>query len=91
MHYVYRLQSLEHPDRTYLGTSRDVKKKLALHNRDKISDTAGKGPWRISFYAAFTRKERADAFKEFLATRKGKQLAHEYLWSAPQGDKHGPV
>ena len=82
MYYVYRLQSMEDPSKTFLGTTRNVKKRLAMHNRRKVEKTAEYAPWRISFYAAFTRKERAEAFKEFLSTKKGRALAHEYLWSA---------
>jgi len=83
MHYVYRIQSLEHSSKTYIGTTRNVKKRLALHNRGKVRHTAEDGPWRISFYAAFTRKERADEFAEFLKTKEGRRFAHEHLWSAP--------
>jgi predicted GIY-YIG superfamily endonuclease len=82
MHYVYRLQSIKHPSKTYIGTTRNVKKRLALHNRGKVRETAEHAPWRISFYAAFTRKERAGDFKEFLETKDGKRLAVTYLWSS---------
>lgn len=82
MHYVYRLQSLDHPSESYIGTTSSVKKKLAAHNRGKIERTASKGPWRISFYAAFTRGERAKAFAAFLKTSEGKSFGREHLWSS---------
>ncbi len=85
MYYVYRLQSVQHPKQTFLGTTRNVKKRLAMHNRQKVEKTAEYAPWRISFYAAFTRKERAESFKEFLTTKKGRSLAHEYFWKASHG------
>jgi predicted GIY-YIG superfamily endonuclease len=81
MYYVYRIQSLENKNKSFIGTTRNVKKRLAMHNRRKISSTAMDAPWRVSFYAAFTRKERAEEFKEFLKTREGKSFAHKHFWS----------
>jgi len=82
MYYVYRLQSLEHPEKSFLGTTRNVKKRLGMHNRGKVEKTAEFAPWRVSFYAAFTRKERAEAFKDFLTTKKGRAFAYEHLWTS---------
>jgi len=81
MHYVYRLQSLKHPEESFIGVTGHVKKRLAMHNRGKTPETAENGPWRISFYAAFTRKERAKEFERFLKTSKGNAFGKTYLWN----------
>jgi predicted GIY-YIG superfamily endonuclease len=80
MYYVYRIQSLNNSDKTYIGTTRDVKKRLAMHNTGKVSRTEANAPWRISFYAAFTRKKRAEAFESFLKTDEGRSFAHTHFW-----------
>lgn len=82
MYYLYRIQSLEYPDKSHIGITHNVKKRLALHNSGRVDKTSEYAPWRVSFYAAFTRKERAEAFKTFLKTPEGRDFAHEHLWSS---------
>lgn len=88
MYYVYRIQSLSNKDKSHIGTTRSVKKRLALHNSGRVDKTAEYTPWRVSFYAAFTRKERAEAFKDFLNTKEGRRFAHEHLWSTRASSSH---
>jgi predicted GIY-YIG superfamily endonuclease len=83
MYYLYRIQSLEQKDKFFLDTTRNVKKRLAMHNKRKVDKTADFAPYRVSFYAAFTRRERAEAFKAFLETDEGKSFGDQHLWSSP--------
>ena len=80
MYYVYRIRSRHYPKETYVGMTRSVDKRLALHNAGEIKETRDFSPWRVSFYAAFSRKKRAEAFLDFLSTPEGTTFARRHLW-----------
>jgi len=80
MFYVYRIRSRHHPKETFLGMTRSVRKRLNLHNAQRVEATAEYAPWRLSFYAAFSKKERATEFLEYLKSPAGKEFGKEHLW-----------
>jgi len=80
MYYVYRIRSEHHPERSFIGTTRNVNKRLALHNSGQVRDTREHCPWKLSFYAAFSSKERAYEFEGFLKSPGGRKFAHKHLW-----------
>ncbi|MGA0332868.1 MAG: GIY-YIG nuclease family protein [Kiritimatiellia bacterium] len=80
MHYVYRIQSRNRADKSFIATSRDVKKRLALHNAGKVEATQEHCPWKLTFYAAFPKKERAKEFEEYLKSPEGKKFGRKHLW-----------
>jgi putative endonuclease len=47
MHYVYILQSVDHPDQFYTGLSNDVESRLASHNAGQSPHTSKYKPWRL--------------------------------------------
>lgn len=81
MYYVYRIRSQHHPHRSFIGTTRNVKKRLAMHNTGQVSSTRDYSPWKLSFYAAFTRKQRAYDFEDFLKSPAGKEFGRKHLWN----------
>jgi predicted GIY-YIG superfamily endonuclease len=81
MFYVYRIRSRNQPRESFIGTTRSVKKRLALHNSGQVSATREYCPWVISFYAAFTRKQRAHDFEDYLKSPEGKQFGRKHLWN----------
>jgi len=88
MYYVYRIRSKSKPDQTFVGTTRNVKKRLSLHNIGQVGATRDFRPWKISFYAAFTRKQRAHEFEDFLKSPNGKSFGRKRLWqSIPKPDE----
>jgi predicted GIY-YIG superfamily endonuclease len=82
MYYVYRIKSKSDPDQSFVGTTRNVKKRLTLHNNGQVGATRDYRPWKMSFYAAFTRKQRAYAFEEFLKSPAGKDFGRKRLWQS---------
>ena len=66
MHYVYILRSISHPDRTYVGSTADLKKRLGAHNAGHSVHTSKYLPWKIEFYCAFPRKRKAENFESYL-------------------------
>ena len=58
MYYVYILQSLKDGS-TYLGSTKDLKNRLAMHNDGKVKSTKAKTPWRLVYYGAYLVEETA--------------------------------
>jgi len=58
MYYVYILQSLK-DGTTYLGSTKDLKNRLAMHNDGKVKSTKAKIPWRLVYYEAYLVEETA--------------------------------
>ncbi len=46
MFYTYILRSISHPDRRYIGSTSDLRKRLAVHNAGGVPHTAKFGPWK---------------------------------------------
>lgn len=80
MYYVYRIRSRHHPEKSFIGVSRDMDKRLRRHNDGMVEATREHRPWKISFYAAFSRKERAYAFEDFLKSPEGKKFGRKHFW-----------
>lgn len=80
MFYVYRIRSRHHPKQTFLGVTRSVKKRLSMHNTGQVRATRDFAPWRLTFYAAFSRKRRAEEFLDYLQSPKGKEFGRAHLW-----------
>jgi len=74
------LRSIPHPDQTYIGFSRDLKKRLAAHNSGQSSHTSKFKPWALITYLAFSDKAQARSFEEYLKSHSGKAFANKRLW-----------
>jgi predicted GIY-YIG superfamily endonuclease len=66
MHYTYILQSLTSQDRFYIGSTSNLKRRLAEHNSGESTHTNKFKPWRIKTYIAFDNKEKAMNFEKYL-------------------------
>lgn len=60
MYYVYVLKSVVDKN-LYIGCTKDLKKRIKLHNAGKVYATNKRKPMRIIYYEAFLNQE--DAFK----------------------------
>jgi len=60
--YTYILRSLSQPEQRYIGSTSDLKSRLAKHNAGEVSHTSKFKPWKIEAYFAFETKEKAAAF-----------------------------
>ena len=80
MHYVYMLRSISHPEQTYIGYSKDFKKRIVAHNQGQSSHTSKYKPWELVTYIAFQDRKRALAFEKYLKSHSGKAFANKRLW-----------
>ena len=84
-YYVYVLQSIKYPDKLYIGSTSDLKKRVAKHNRAVNFSTKPYVPWRLIFYEAYLYIQDAIRREGYLKTNKGskviKQMLKEYLRS----------
>ena len=78
MHYVYLLQSEAEPERFYVGSTSDLKVRMAEHNDGQSAHTSKFIPWKLRWYCAFETQDRAEAFEQYLKSGSGRafQLRH---------------
>jgi putative endonuclease len=79
MQYVYILRSQADPERYYVGTTADLKARLAKHNAGEVTHTSKFAPWQIKTYLAFDVEAQAFAFEKYLKTASGRAFAKKRL------------
>jgi predicted GIY-YIG superfamily endonuclease len=80
MFYVYLIQSESHPDRRYIGCTRNLKDRLQRHNAGRSSHTAQYTPWKLVTYHAFSDKLKAQEFERYLKSGSGQAFARKRFW-----------
>jgi putative endonuclease len=68
MHYVYVLRSQSDFDTYYVGSSSDLRRRLAQHNAGQNISTKSHAPWRLIYYEAYEDR--------LLALKREKQLKY---------------
>ncbi len=76
---VYVLQSVEHPDKYYVGFTTDLKRRLRDHNTESQIYSKRYAPWRVATYTVFTDRETAAAFETYLKSHSGRAFLHKRL------------
>ena len=79
MKYVYMLQSISSPDRYYVGSTLDLKRRVAEHNKSQSIHTKKYVPWKLVSYLAFEDHKKADAFEAYLKTGSGRAFAKRHF------------
>lgn len=79
MHYVYLLRSETRPDETYVGSTEDLRTRLAQHNSGKSIHTNKFKPWTLEAYVAFRDKQLADSFERYLKSGSGRAFTRRHL------------
>jgi predicted GIY-YIG superfamily endonuclease len=79
MHYTYILQSQQDPDRFYIGSTSDLKRRLTEHNSGKSIHTNKFLPWKIKNYIAFKCQEKAEKFEKYLKSGNGRIFTKKYF------------
>ena len=79
MHFVYIIQSIDHPDQYYSGLTDDVEKRLHDHNSGKSKHTAKFKPWQLISYHFFKNEIAAVAFEKYLKSGSGRAFAKKRL------------
>ena len=69
---VYYAYILQLSDKSfYHGYSSNLKQRFEEHSRGAVSSTRNLRPCKLTFYAAFTSKEKALAFEKYLKSISG--------------------
>jgi predicted GIY-YIG superfamily endonuclease len=76
---VYILRSIAHPDQTYIGSTSDLKKRLAEHNSGKSIHTNKFKPWKLVAYVALPERAPAEEFERYLKTGSGRAFVIRHL------------
>jgi len=79
MRYVYLLQSLSWPKKTYVGQTSNLRKRFAAHNAGQSTHTAKYKPWHLTAYIAFAEDRTAIAFERYLKSASGRAFARRRL------------
>jgi len=79
VYYVYRLRSEAHPDQTYVGSTHDLRKRLAEHNCGKSIHTNKFKPWELTANVALPEKHLAEKFERYLKSGSGRAFAKGHL------------
>jgi predicted GIY-YIG superfamily endonuclease len=58
MYYAYILRSESSPNQIYVGSTGDLRRRLAEHNAGKSTHTNKFKPWELMIYVAFQEQGR---------------------------------
>lgn len=79
MKYVYILQSIHFPERFYVGSTNDLKRRLKQHNDGFSIHTNKFKLWAIKTYLGFSDSDKADKFETYLKSCSGRNFAKRHL------------
>lgn len=66
MKYVYILRSVKNSNKSYIGLTSDLKRRLRDHNNGQSFYTSQFRPWKLETYIAFSSHEKAKEFERYL-------------------------
>lgn len=72
-YYVYILRSLTNND-IYIGSTKNVKHRIKLHNLGKVKSTKAYRPWKLLEYQEFNSRSEAVKQERFLKNHQQKEL-----------------
>ena len=79
MFYAYVLRSLSDPAQRYVGSTQDLRARLAKHNKGDVPHTSKYRPWKVETYVAFETMEKAAAFERYLKSGSGHAFAARHF------------
>ena len=80
MRCVYLLRSSTDRSKRYIGTTNDLKRRLAEHNAGESPHTAKHRPWKVVAAVYFEDSSKAEAFERYLKGGSGHAFARRHLW-----------
>ena len=95
MFYTYILLSSK-SHLFYVGSTKDLKTRLQLHNNGQVKATKPNIPWCLIWYCGFLTEREAKDFEQYLKTGSGRAFAYKRLISVAltkdfsQGRKSSP-
>ena len=78
-YYVYIIQSINFPDQTYIGITKDLEARLAKHNEGGSPHTSKYKPWKLKVAVMFTDKQKAYAFEKYLKSHSGRAFTSKHF------------
>jgi predicted GIY-YIG superfamily endonuclease len=78
MYFVYILQS-QKDESLYVGSTENVKQRLADHNGGKAKYSSSKRPYILKWFCTFPSKRQALAFEKYLKQGSGHAFARKHL------------
>jgi putative endonuclease len=81
-YYVYILRSKIDPEQTYVGSTHDLRSRLAQHNTGKSIHTNKFKPWDLMAYIGLPEKQLAERFERYLKSGSGRAFALRHLLTA---------
>lgn len=79
VYYVYILRSVSNTKQTYVGFTKDLRKRIQAHNLGIVPHTKKFIPWEIETYLAFRDKYLALDFEVYLKKGSGKAFLNKRL------------
>ena len=70
MYYVYVLRC---PKQFYIGSTKDLRRRFAEHQGNKVFATKNRGPWQLVYYEASQSEKDARQREKYLKTAWGKR------------------
>jgi predicted GIY-YIG superfamily endonuclease len=77
VYYVYLLKCSD--DKTYIGSTEDLKDRLKRHQSGFVPATKNRLPVKLHFYMVFTDKYKAFNFEKYLKSGSGRALLKKRL------------
>ena len=86
MYYVYILRSVPNPNQTYIGSTDNLRRRLAEHNSGKSIHTNKFKPWNLMAHVALPDRTLAGNLEHYLKTGSGRAFAKRHLqdWPSPR-------
>ncbi len=78
-YYTYILESVNKPNRFYVGFTEDLESRLISHNQGNNPHTSRYRPWRVKTAIAFTDRKMALSFEAYLKSPSGRAFAKKRL------------
>ena len=76
---MYLLRSRTHPEQTYIGSTHDLRKRLAESSAGKSIHTSKFKPWDMMAYVALPEKHLVEKFDLYLKSGSGREFAKRHL------------
>ena len=81
MFFVYLLRSKSNPQLTYIGSTKDINRRLNEHNLGLSLFTKNNIPWELEVSIAFKDEIKAINFEKYLKQGSGYAFAKKHFWS----------
>jgi predicted GIY-YIG superfamily endonuclease len=78
-YYVYILESINHPNQSYVGITTDLEKRVAKHNEGGSPHTSNYKPWKLRISICFTDNIKAYQFEKYLKSHSGRAFTSKHF------------